>query len=168
MLELRLTADEKKIAAMHLAVERECERSKTGPDHVARVALIVEQLVGVPEPRGRGRGRSRRARTPGDVFVIVTVQSDATMLIVRDTRPEHGGLGERRQQVLEDHTSSWSTMSGPDGRTVWAEIARTVAAAQPRRDVAQPIRTADVREPAPQAVSPPSPRHPSPSVATSA
>jgi hypothetical protein len=127
MLELRLTADEKKIAAMHLAVERECERSKTGPDHVARVALIVEQLVGVPEPRGRGRGRSRRARTPGDVFVIVTVQSDATMLIVRDTRPEHGGLGERRQQVLEDHTSSWSTMSGPDGRTVWAEIPRTVA-----------------------------------------
>ncbi|MEA2147066.1 MAG: hypothetical protein QOG59_2653, partial [Solirubrobacteraceae bacterium] len=161
MLELRLTADEKKIAAMHLAIERECERSKTGPDHVARVALIVEQLVGVPEPRGRGR--SRRARTPGDVFVIVTVQSDATMLIVRDTRPEHGGLGQRRQQVLEDHTSSWSTMSGPDGRTVWAEIARAVAAPQPRRDgAARPTRNADVREPAPQAISPPSPRRTSP------
>jgi hypothetical protein len=165
MLELRLTADEKKIAAMHLAIERECERSKTGPDHVARVTLIVEQLVGPPAPRGRGR----RVRTPGDVFVIVTVQSDATMLIVRDTRPEHGGgLGERRQQVLEEHTASWSTMSGPDGRTVWAEIARTVAAPRPHGDVARPIRPADVREPASQAISPPSPRRTSPSVATSA
>jgi hypothetical protein len=165
MLELRLTADEKKIAAMHLAIERECERSKTGPDHAARVALVVAQLVGVPEPRGRGRGR--RVRTPGDVFVIVTVQSDATMLIVRDTRPEHGGLGERRQGLLEEHTSSWSTMSGTDGRTVWAEIARTVAAPQPRREVAGPIRTAVVREPARQVTSTPAPRT-SPSVATSA
>jgi hypothetical protein len=163
MLELRLTADEKKIAAMHLAIERECERSKTGPDHAARVALLVAQLVGAPEPRGRGR----RVRTPGDVFVIVTVQSDATMLIVRDTRPEHGGLGASRQGVLQEHTSSWSTMSGPDGRTIWAEISRTVPAPPLRPDRARPILSAEVREPAAPAISPP-PRHTSPSVATRA
>jgi hypothetical protein len=162
MLELRLTADEKKIAAMHLAIERECERSKVGPDHAARVALVVAQLVGAPEPRSRGR----RLRTPGDVFVIVTVQSDATMVIVRDTRPEHGGLGAPRQGVLEEHASSWSTMSGPDGRTIWAEISRTVPA-PPRPDCARPILSADAREPAAPAISPPT-RRTSPSVATSA
>ncbi len=158
MLELRLTADEKKIAAMHLAIERECERSKTGRDHAGRVALVVEQLVGAPEPRG---GRGRRLRNRGDVFVIVTVQSDATMVILRDTRPEHGGLGVRRQQVLEEHTSSWSTVSGPDGRTVWVEVARTASPARPTPN-------ADVREPARPAISPPAPRRVTTPMATSA
>lgn len=122
MLELRLTADSKRIASMRDLVRRECDRSKAGADHAADVALVIEQLVDVEgEPVGR---RGFRTRRRGDVFVVVTVQSDETMLMLRDTREEHGGLGERRQRLLEQHTSSWSTIVGPDGRTVWAEVPR--------------------------------------------
>jgi hypothetical protein len=126
MLELRLTADVKRIAAMRDAIRRECERSKAGPEHAEAVAYVVEQLVGVPESRSGTRSRvwSRRS---GDVFVVVTVQSDATMLMIRDTRPERSCLDETRDRLLEEHTSHWSTMSGRDGRTVWAEVARVVA-----------------------------------------
>jgi len=122
MLELRLVADAKRMAAMRDAIGRECERTKAGTDHAAEIALVIEQLVDADDPLpGRRALRSRRA----EVFVIVTVQSDATMLMVRDTRREHNGLGDRRQRVLQEHTTGWSTMAGPDGRTVWAEIART-------------------------------------------
>ncbi len=143
MLELRLTADVKRIAAMREALARECERSQVGPQHAAEVTLVVEQLVGPPEARGAMRSRLR-TRASGDVFLVVTVQSDATMLMVRDTRPENGGLGEHRQRLLEEHTSSWSTMSGRDGRTVWAEIARPVAAPAPRREETRPARPSEV------------------------
>ncbi len=165
MLELRLSADVKRVAAMRDAIERECERTRAGGEHAGRVILVVEQLVGAPEARGR---RGRRLRTLGDVFVIVTVQSDETMLIVRDTRPETDGLGERRRRVLEEHTSNWSTMSGRDGRTVWAEISRAPAVPAPRPD-ARPIRTVDFCEPAEhQAISPASSRRKRPPVATRA
>jgi hypothetical protein len=143
MLELRLTLDGKRLAAMRDAIVRECERSKAGAEHGAAVVRVVEQLVGASEPR---RGRPRRVRGACDVFVIVTVQSDATMLIVRDARPELGGLGERRQQVLEEHTSSWSTMSGRDGRTIWAEIPRVVATRAPSDEESRPVPPTDIRE----------------------
>lgn len=124
MLELRLTADPKRIASMRDLVRRECDRSKAGADHADEVALVVEQLVdAAEEPVGR---RGFRVRRRGDVFVVVTVQSDETMLMLRDTREEHGGLGERRQRLLQEHTSSWSTIVGPDGRTVWAEVPRAL------------------------------------------
>src|SRR5882757_9532442 len=120
MLELRLIADAKRLASMRDAVSRECERAKAAPEHAARVALVIEQLIGAPEQPG---GRRLRRRVSGEVFVLVTVQSDATMLLVRDPRAENDGLGERRRQLLQEHASRWSTMSGRDGRTVWAEIA---------------------------------------------
>jgi hypothetical protein len=122
MLELRLTPDAKRISSMRELVLRECDRSKAGAEHAAEVALVIEQLVDAGEEQPGRRGL--RARRRGDVFVVVTVQSDETMLMVRDTRDERGGLGERRQRLLEEHTSSWSTMVGPDGRTVWAEVPR--------------------------------------------
>jgi hypothetical protein len=122
MLELRLTADPKRIASMRELVRRECDRSKAGADHADDVALVIEQLVDADEAQSGRRGF--RARRRGDVFVVVTVQSDETWLMLRDTREEHGGLGERRRLVLEGHTSSWSTIVGPDGRTVWAEVPR--------------------------------------------
>jgi hypothetical protein len=59
------------------------------------------------------------------VLVIVTVQSDATMLMVRETKRGQADLGDRRRRLLEDGTTRWSTMSGRDGRTIWAEIPRT-------------------------------------------
>jgi hypothetical protein len=124
MLELRLTADPKRIASMRDLVRRECDRSKAGADHAAEVALLIEQLVDVEEEAAGRRGF--RIRRRGDVFVVVTVQSDETMLMLRDTREEQGGLGDRRQRLLEQHTSSWSTIMGPDGRTVWAEVPRAL------------------------------------------
>ena len=78
------------------------------------------------------------------MLVIVTVQSDATMLMLRDPRPERPELGERRARVLQEHTSRWSTMCGRDGRTIWAEIARVQPSAQPS---ATPDRAGPVRLP---------------------
>ena len=46
------------------------------------------------------------------------------MLMVRDPRPEHAELGDRRHELLERYTTRWSTISGRDGRTIWAEIER--------------------------------------------
>ena len=56
--------------------------------------------------------------------MIVTVQSDATMLMVRDPRRRTPSSATPRQRMLQEHTTRWSTMSGRDGRTIWAEIAR--------------------------------------------
>ncbi len=119
MIELRLTADVKRIASMRDAIRRECERAQTGVEHAEMVAFVAEHLVG-----GYGRERKRVGRRASEVLMIVTVQSDATMLMVRDPHPGHRELGEPRQHMLQAHTTRWSTMSGRDGRTVWAEIAR--------------------------------------------
>ena len=59
--------------------------------------------------------------------MLVTVQSDATMLMVRDAQPGTAELGDRRNHVLEQYTTRWSTISGRDGRTIWAEIDRDAA-----------------------------------------
>ena len=124
MIELRLTADVKRIASMRDAIRRECERAQTGVEHAEMVAFVAEHLVG-----GYGRERKRAGRRSSEVLMIVTVQSDATMLMVRDPRPPQAELGESRQRMLTEHTTRWSTMSGRDGRTVWAEIARKPGAA---------------------------------------
>jgi hypothetical protein len=119
MLELRLNADAKRIAAMRAAVAQECRRSKADDAHAAVVANVVEQLIA-----GGGAGRGKRGRR-SEVFVVVTVQSDATMLMVRYHGPFHADLDERRHRLLNEHTASWSTISGAEGRTIWAEIARS-------------------------------------------
>jgi hypothetical protein len=136
MLELRVTADVKRIASMRDAIRRECERAQTGVEHAEMVAYVAERLVGSP-------GRTRVGRRPPEMLIIVTVQSDATMLMVREPRPAQSELGAERQCMLAHHTTRWSTMSGRDGRTIWAEIARTagpvpetVAAAAPEPPVA--------------------------------
>jgi hypothetical protein len=119
MIELHVTADVKRIASMRDAIRRECERAHTAVEHAEMVAFVAEHLVG-----GYGLVRKRAARRASEMLMIVTVQSDATMLMVRDPRPAHAELGESRQRMLQQHTTRWSTMSGRDGRTVWAEIAR--------------------------------------------
>src|SRR3954447_11084238 len=119
MLELRLNADAKRIASMCDAVLRECARLKTGEDHADVVSLVVAQLV-TGDDHKPVRGRA------SDVLVIVTVQSDATMVMVRDARPAQLELGESRDAVLKRYTTRWSTMSGRDGRTIWAEVCRSV------------------------------------------
>lgn len=128
MLELRVTADVKRIASMRDAIRRECARLQTGVAHAEMVAFVAEHLVGT-------RVGTRSARRSSEVLMIVTVQSDATMLMVREPRPAQSDLGEARQRVLQQHTTRWSTMSGRDGRTTWAEIART---AEP---VPEPLET---------------------------
>jgi hypothetical protein len=121
MLELRLTADVKRVTAMRKAISQ-CRRANVGPEHAEMVAFVAEQLVdGDDGPRRRGR----RAERPSVVLVIVTVQSDAIMLMVRVARPAHTELGDRRERVLQSHASRRSTMSGRDGRTIWAEITRS-------------------------------------------
>ena len=147
MLELRLSADAKRVASMRDAVHRECERLHAGSEHAEAITLVLERLVGTEPGTGRRRVRGRRS---GDVFVIVTVQSDATMLMVRDPLPESDELGEARQRLLREHTSGWSTMKGREGRTVWAEIACDVGSG---RSVA--TRPQMTSTPSPRAISPP-------------
>jgi hypothetical protein len=149
MIELRLTADVKRIAAMRDAIRRECARVETSVEHAEMVAFVAEPLVG-----GFGPSRKRTGRRLSEVLMIVTVQSDATMLMVRDPRPTHAELGESRQRMLQQHTTRWSTMSGRDGRTVWAEIARPAGptpepvAVAPVPVVATPSERNAVAEPA--------------------
>jgi hypothetical protein len=124
MLELRLPADTKRIAAMVAAIRSECLRAQTTLAHADAVALVAAGLVGGDGDATPG-GRSRRRERAPEVLVIVTVQSDATLLMVRETRPASGELGEGRRRLLDAQTLRWSTVSGRDGRTVWTEIART-------------------------------------------
>ncbi|HEV7524704.1 MAG TPA: hypothetical protein VGP92_07045 [Acidimicrobiia bacterium] len=123
MLEFRITADAKRIASMCDAIRRECEGARVGNEHADAVVRIVEQLVAQDEaePGRTGGGRRRR---PVEALVIVTVQSDATMVMVREPRPAQTALGERRRRLLDESTVRWSTISGRDGRTTWAEIVR--------------------------------------------
>jgi hypothetical protein len=147
MLELRLLPDAKRIAALSASIAQECSRSKVDPDHTELVASITEQLIlgAAPPPAKRGR----RA----EVFVVVTVQSDSTMLMVRDTKPRSAELDEFRQELLDEHTASWSTISGTDGRTIWAEISRVPASKEPA-----PAPPAVATEPAPAVAETPAPR----------
>ena len=124
MLELRLTADAKRIASMRDAIRRECDRSKAGRDHAETVAFVIEQLV-TGDDRESGARRGRRARRSSERFVIVTVHSDATMLMVREPRPVQVDLGERRRRLLHEATARWSTIAGREGRTICAEVPRT-------------------------------------------
>jgi hypothetical protein len=152
MLELRLTADAKRVTAMRKAISRECRRANVGPEHVETVAFVAEQLVGGDDaPRRRGR----RAERPSAVLVIVTVQSDATMLMVRVARPAHSELGDRRERLLQSHASRWSTMSGRDGRTIWAEITRsTVGESVPATQAVRKSRPGQLRVEALSALAP--------------
>jgi hypothetical protein len=150
MLELRLLPDAKRIVALRASIAQECSRSKVDPDHARLVASITEQLIlGAAPPSGK---RGRRA----EVFVVVTVQSDSTMLMVRDTKPLSAELDEFRQQLLDEHTASWSTISGADGRTIWAEISRVRA---PKESAGAPaVATEPVRAPEPAIAEAPAPR----------
>ena len=122
MLELRFIADARRIAAMRDSIARECSRLNVGAEHSETVAFVAEHLVGGGEKTHRAGGTGARR---SKVLVIVTVQSDATMLMVREAAPVPAELGDARQLLLEAYASRWSTMSGADGRTVWAEIARS-------------------------------------------
>ena len=145
MLELRLNADAKGIAAMRAAIAQECRRSNADDEHGALVATVVERLI-LGESPGSGK-RSRRS----DVFVVVTVQSDATMLMVRDRGLLAADLDDHRQRLLDEHSVCWSTISGADGRTIWAEISRTApAASEPEADPV-PVSDPVPIEPAPAA-----------------
>ena len=121
MLEIRLPADAKRIAAMGDVIRRECRRVGAGEEHAENVARIAEELV---------RGAS-------EVLVVLTVQSDATLLMVRDARPQHAELGDRRHALLRASTERWSTISGRDGRTIWAEIARVPVETRVREQLAR-------------------------------
>lgn len=133
MLEFRLRAEAKRITALGVAIRRECGRAGAGSEHADTVALVAEHLVAA---EGNPRSSARSGGQASEVLVIVTVQSDATMLIVRDARPEHAELGEGRQSVLQAYTERWSTMSGRDGRTIWAEIARVSVVERVREQIA--------------------------------
>ena len=117
MLELRLTADAKRMAALRSAIADECRRCKADPEHAVTLALVAERLIVNDAEAGT---RARRS----DVFVIVTVQSDTTMMMVRVAKPVRRDLDCERLRLLDTHTVRWSTISSIDGRTVWAEIPR--------------------------------------------
>jgi len=121
MLELRLSTDAKRIAAMGDAIRRECRRAGAGVEHADTVAHIAEELV---------RGAAK-------VLVVLTVQSDAALLMVRDAHPQNSELGEERQLLLQTSTERWSTISCRDGRTIWAEISRVTVETRVREQLAR-------------------------------
>jgi hypothetical protein len=134
MLELRVIPDALRIASMREEIRCESERAHAGARHAAMVAYVAEQLVW--GDLGPSRPRRRFGRSAA-VLVVVNVQSDATMLIVREPNAETADLGDLRLRLLEECTTRWSTMVGRDGRTVWAEIARP-ADPDPVLDAAAP------------------------------
>jgi hypothetical protein len=123
MLELRVVVGARQLACMREAIARECRRVRADDEHVERVCELARELITNDDASPSARSFLRR---DGPVLVLVTVQSDATMLLVRDPRAARDELGDRRHNVLEASTSRWSTMSGVDGRTIWAEIPRGV------------------------------------------
>jgi hypothetical protein len=132
MLELRVVVGARQIASMRDSILRECRRAHADEQHAQRVAHLATALIAggddtLASKRPRGRRRSH-------VLVIVTVQSDATMLMVRDPRPHRAELGDRRQTLLQSDTSRWSTMSGSNGRTIWAEVSRAATAPESIND----------------------------------
>lgn len=121
MLELRVVIGTRQLASLRAAIVDECRRAGADEDHTERVCALAAQLIAgegiAPPPR-------RLARRDGAVLVVVTVQSDATMLLVRDPRAARDELGDHRLRALQESACRWSTMSGADGRTIWAEVAR--------------------------------------------
>jgi hypothetical protein len=125
MLELRVVVGARQLACMREAIARECRRAGADDEHVERVCALASDLIAAHTPVEPER---RFARRDGPVLVVVTAQSDATMLLVRDPRVARDDLGEHRHSALHEVTSRWSTMSGADGRTIWAEIPRVAVA----------------------------------------
>jgi hypothetical protein len=123
MLELRVVVGARQLACMREAIARECRCARADDDHVERVCALTCELIAKDAPIAAARSFVRR---DGPVLVLVTVHSDSTMLLVRDPRSAREELGARRHNALEASTSRWSTMSGVDGRTIWAEIPRAV------------------------------------------
>src|SRR5262245_58984604 len=124
MLELRVVVGARQLACMREAIVRECRRADADDEHTERVCTLAAELI-TPDAPAAARRFARRDRA---VLVVVTVQSDSTMLLVRDPRAPRDELGERRQSALHHLTARWSTMSGVDGRTIWAEVPRAVVA----------------------------------------
>ena len=96
--------------------------ARADDDHVERVCTLACDLITADSVA------AARPRRDNQVLVLVTVHSDATMLLVRDPRAARDELGDRRHTALQESTCRWSTMSGVDGRTIWAEIPRAVVA----------------------------------------
>jgi hypothetical protein len=124
VLELRVVVRARQLACMREAIARECRRARADDDHVERVCALACDLI-TTDPVAPARHFTRR---DDQVLVLVTAQSDATMLMVRDLRTARDELGHRRQTALRESACRWSTMSGVDGRTIWAEIPRTLVA----------------------------------------
>src|SRR5690349_13054821 len=121
MLELRVVVGTRQLASMGAAIAGECRRAGADDDHTESVCSLATQLVA---KEGVALPARRFARRDGAVLVVVTVQSDATMLLVRDPRAARDELGDRRLAALQESACRWSTMSGADGRTIWAEVPR--------------------------------------------
>src|SRR5689334_12835815 len=97
MIELRLTADAKRIASMRDAIRRECARSNIDPEHAETIVFVAEQLALGDRDDGR---RERRRDRRSELFVILTLQSDEALLMVREAQPRPRELGPQRVRLL--------------------------------------------------------------------
>jgi hypothetical protein len=125
MLELRVVVGARQLACMRDAIARECRRARADDDHAERVCALAGELITGDATVAQMR---RFVRRDGPVLVVVTVQSDSSMLLVRDPRAARDELGDRRHTALRELASRWSTMSGIGGRTIWAEVPRALVA----------------------------------------
>lgn len=76
---------------------------------VARIESVIEQLA------------LAGARTTVDTAVF----GDAVVVVLR-SGDRSNALDARQEQLLREHTTTWSTAGGKDGRTVCFEMARCI------------------------------------------
>lgn len=60
--------------------------------------------------------------------VAVSAHHDATVIMIRDPNDTVRGLDERRSRIVAAAACRWSTMSGPNGRTISMEVPLVPAA----------------------------------------
>jgi hypothetical protein len=101
-----------RIDELHSELREKCEKAGVDAETVSRVQWVLEELS--------LSGSTARSR----LHFSSAVFRDGIVLMLRDTADHAEHLDERRQTILREHASTWSTVGGSDGRTLCFEIPR--------------------------------------------
>jgi len=114
VIEMQLWTNRSGFRRLWKALRSECARNR--PDdafvHAALVCSVIREVV----------LRCRHRHEP--VLVVVSCHADCTAVMLRDPADREVDLDRRRARVLDQDALSWSTMSGPEGRTLMIDVER--------------------------------------------